>query len=131
MSRELACPACGEAHDLTGQRRDEGIHITCGTCGSSWRRDTRRACATCGGDQLHERAQPLTQYSRGTQLSITGWHQVLLCASCDALMLGRSSQGKPIPPGYRPAATTPRGPDGDSGGGTEILPRVTGHGSIR
>lgn len=121
MSRELACPACGEAEDITGRRRDDGIHVTCGACGTTWPRDAARHCATCGGSNLHERPQALTQYSRGTQLSITGWHQVLLCAGCDAAMLAHSSQNKPVPPGYRPAATTPRGP-GDAGGSIRILP---------
>lgn len=108
MSREFTCPACGEIEDLTGERRADGIHITCGTCGTSWPRSTARTCATCGGDQIRERAQVITQYSRGAQLPITGWRQIPLCAACDADMLARASGGKPIPSAYQPAATSPR-----------------------
>lgn len=125
MPREFACPSCGEADDLTGERRPDGIHLTCGACGTTWPRDAAaRTCATCGGTRLHERAQALTQYSRGTQLSIVGWHQVPLCETCDAAMLDRSSEGKPIPHTYRPAAVHPRDP-GDDGTtpDTRILPQ--------
>lgn len=122
MPQEFSCPACGEAEDLTGERRPDGIHLTCGACGHRWPRDVARACATCGGTQLYERMQALTQYSRGTQLSVVGWHQVPLCATCDAAMLARSSEGKPIPHAYRPAARNPRGSDGGAID-TQILPQ--------
>lgn len=123
MPREFACPACGEREDLTGRRRGEEIFLTCGSCGHEWPRDAVRVCATCGGSDLQERAQALTQYSRGTQLSIVGWHQVRLCEICDAAMLKRAVQGKPVPPTYRPAATTRRGDDeGDDGDDVQILP---------
>ncbi|WP_207929363.1 hypothetical protein [Actinomadura sp. 6K520] len=82
------------------------------------------SCATCGGADLVQRPRALTQYSRGTQLSVTSWNQALLCNSCDAAMLARSSEGKPIPPHYQPAAafnaipnhrTTPRSSLADQG----------------
>lgn len=122
MPREFICPTCDEIEDLTGERRPDGIHLTCGACGTTWPRDTTRTCVTCGSTQLHERPQALTEYSRGTQLSIVGWHQVPLCATCDAAMLTRSSEGKPIPHTYRPAATNRRDP-GDDDLDIQILPQ--------
>ncbi|MGP4026257.1 hypothetical protein [Actinomadura sp. 3N407] len=68
------------------------------------------SCATCGGTDLVQRPRALTQFSRGTQLSITSWNQALLCSSCDAAMVARSSEGKPIPPHFQPAAAFKRDP---------------------
>ncbi|MQA84306.1 MAG: hypothetical protein GEV03_06705 [Streptosporangiales bacterium] len=123
MPQEFACPACGETENLTGERRPDGIHLTCGACGNTWPRYAARACATCGGTRLHERTQALTQYSRGTQLSVVGWQKVPLCETCDAAMLARSSEGKPIPHTYRPAAIARRDAGGDDVLDTQILPQ--------
>ncbi len=49
----------------------------------------------------------LTQYSRGTQLSIVGMTAVPLCRTCDARMLDWSNQGRALPFNYRPAALDP------------------------
>lgn len=123
MHRQLVCPVCGEAEELTGQPGEDGIRITCDRCGASWLRDAAPAtCATCGGTELEHRPQPTTAYSRGTQVSIVGWRQVPLCVDCDAPMLSRSLAGKPVPNSYRPAAMQRREP-GDEADQVSILPR--------
>lgn len=47
----------------------------------------------------------MTQFSRGTQLSIVGWQNVPLCLRCDAAAVTRSTEsGGPLHASYRPAA---------------------------
>jgi transcription elongation factor Elf1 len=121
MPRTITCPHCGEDEELTGRPGPDGIEIRCATCGATFPRDAALTCATCGGTDLVQRPRALTQYSRGTQLSITGWNQTLLCKVCDAAMLARSQEGKPIPPHYRPAAAVRRDPDAPDN--TQITPR--------
>lgn len=105
MAKQLDCPACGEDDDLTGERTDDGIRITCGACGASWARDTTPTCATCGGDEIVFRPRTMTQYSRGTQLSVVGWQNVPLCLQCDAEAVTRSTEsGGPLRANYQPAA---------------------------
>jgi hypothetical protein len=50
----------------------------------------------------------MTQYSRGTQLSVVGWRNVLVCRICDAEMLDRPGAGGPIPADYEPRAVQRR-----------------------
>lgn len=121
MSRQMTCPKCGEDEELTGERTDEGIFISCDSCGTRWARDKPYTCATCGGEDIHIRAQALTQYSRGTQLSIVGFHDIPLCARCDEEMLVIASQNKPVPSQYESAAVRPR-EDGSSSDPTFIIP---------
>ncbi|MPZ60383.1 MAG: hypothetical protein GEU93_03610 [Propionibacteriales bacterium] len=128
MVADFRCAECGETEDLSGRRGPDGIRITCGTCGASWLRDTAERCAECGGADLVRRTQVLTQYSRGTQLSVVGTRQIPLCPACDAEMLAYAAEGRPVPNHYRPRALgKPSGPDGDDGGdggsSTQILPR--------
>ncbi|GAA3732821.1 putative RNA-binding Zn-ribbon protein involved in translation (DUF1610 family) [Spinactinospora alkalitolerans] len=123
MPRQMTCPACGETEDLSGERTDAGIVIRCGACEAQWARDTPYTCATCGGDDIHMRPQALTQYSRGTQLSIVGLHYIPLCAGCDAAMLARANQQKPVPGQYHSAAARKRRDGGDDAADTLILPR--------
>ncbi|WP_150236558.1 hypothetical protein [Nocardiopsis quinghaiensis] len=120
MPRQMTCPDCGE-EELTGERAESGIHIRCGSCGVRWARDTPCTCATCQGQDIHMRPQALTQYSRGTQLSIVSLHYVPLCAECDAGMLARANRQKPVPGQYQPAATRRR--EGGEESGSLILPR--------
>ncbi|MDS1269655.1 hypothetical protein RIF23_05040 [Lipingzhangella sp. LS1_29] len=119
MPRQLTCPDCAEEDNLSGERTEDGIHITCEACGARWPRDTPHTCATCGGDDIHMRGQAVTQYSRGTQLSIVGMRHIPLCASCDAEMLARANQQKPVPGQYRSAAAGRADGEGSS---TSILP---------
>ncbi len=108
MTRRIACPSCGETEDLAGSPSPEGIVIRCGCCDTSWLRDAvPETCATCGGTELETRPRALTQYSRGTQLSIVGMTEIMLCRVCDAEMLEWSKTGRAVPPTYRPAAIDP------------------------
>jgi Zn ribbon nucleic-acid-binding protein len=115
MTRTIACPRCSETDDLRGSEAQDGIRIECGACGESWLRDEEPdRCATCGGTDLVKRPRALTQYSRGTQLSIVGIGEVMLCAACDAEML-EWSDSRAVPVNYRPAATEPRSEDDADG----------------
>ena len=112
MPRVIICPACGESDALKGSQSPEGIRIACGSCGHDWLRDDEPdRCATCGGLELVTRPQALTQYSRGTQLSIVGMGEIVLCRSCDAEMVEWASGARPTPFNYRSAAETKRDPD--------------------
>lgn len=105
MQPRIVCPECGEARDLTGAPSPEGIEIRCGRCDATWLRDAApQVCATCGGSDLQTRPLALTQYSRGTQLSIVGMSEILLCRSCDHEMLEWSKAGRAVPFTYRSAA---------------------------
>lgn len=107
----LQCPACGETDDLLGRRVGDGITITCQRCTAAWPRDTAPRCATCQGTDIAWRPQALTAFSRGTQLSILGLHNVPLCMGCDAAAYRTSADsGSSLEPGYRPAAIGHHGP---------------------
>ena len=96
----ITCPECGEDTEL----RKVDSDFVCETCNHRWSSDTS-VCATCGGTDLVSRPRPLTQFSRGTQLSIVGWVDVDCCVVCDAEELDRSvSSGGPLTVGYVPAA---------------------------
>jgi formate dehydrogenase maturation protein FdhE len=78
---ELSCPACGEAEELRGERREGAIWITCGDCGHEWPRDRDR-CPRCGERSIADRREPLLQKARGTQQSIVGYRIVQECWRC-------------------------------------------------
>jgi hypothetical protein len=122
MARMIECPQCGEADNLRGSETLEGIRITCGECGQSWLRDEQpERCVTCGGSDLVKRPHALTQYSRGTQLSIVGIAETILCAHCDAEMV-EWSEGRAVPANYRPRAAEKRDDDDDRQGPVMITP---------
>ncbi len=107
-SRTIECPSCGETDELSGAPSPEGIVVTCGHCSASWLRDSiPDTCVTCGGTDVQERTRALTQYSRGTQLSIVGLGSILLCRQCDARMFAWSESGRPVPFAYKAAAMDP------------------------
>lgn len=107
MPLHFECPRCGETEELVGRRGAGGIELHCERCGRTFPRDERVRCATCGGDDLVVRPQVLTQYSRGTQLSVVGWTETHCCTVCDADALARSERANgPIPAEYRPRAVT-------------------------
>lgn len=58
-----------------------------------------------------ERTRALTQYSRGTQLSITGLAPILLCRDCDIRMVSWCDEGRAVPMAYRSAAQEKGGGD--------------------
>jgi len=84
VSAEIVCPECGEDDDLRGERIDELIHITCGSCGRAWDRDPSPRCPICDSDDLHACLKAVVERSRGTQLSVVGTEVVHLCRVCDA-----------------------------------------------
>ena len=108
MSRQIVCPKCGESEELTGSQSPDGIQVLCGRCGMTWLRDAGpQKCATCGGTDVVRRPRALTQYSRGTQLSIVGIGEVLLCRVCDHRMVEWSDASRAVPFNYRSSALDP------------------------
>jgi len=100
----IACPKCSEDVEL----RRNGMKFHCDSCGHDWSSDAT-SCATCGGADLVKRPRPLTQFSRGTQLSIVGWVDVDCCVVCDADALDKAvAAGGPLPADYAPAARESR-----------------------
>jgi hypothetical protein len=83
-ARDVRCPSCGEAEELSGRRSDGEILLTCHTCGYDGPRVAKRRCETCSGDDLVERPKALVERSRGTQLSVVGYSTTILCRVCDA-----------------------------------------------
>lgn len=124
MARHIECPSCGECDDLDGHQTPEGIAIRCGRCSATWLRDSvATKCATCGGTDVEERTRALTQYSRGTQLSIVGLGAIFLCRRCDAKMMKWAESGKPVPFAYRSAAMYPlAGASRDDNSDVDITP---------
>jgi hypothetical protein len=99
------CPACGETENLRGSRHEGAIRLRCDECGHAWVRATQPQCATCGGNDIMQRPQTMTAFSRGTQLSVLGWRNVNLCLSCDRDAIARSTAVRgPLSPEYRAAA---------------------------
>ena len=108
MPRQIICPKCGEAEDLSGRESPKGVRIKCGKCGESWLRDAEpQECATCGGTDVVQRKRALTQYSRGTQLSIVGFSEILLCKVCDRQMVKWTESSRAVPFSYRSSALDP------------------------
>ncbi len=97
MSLEILCPNCGTDDELRGDRRDDTIVITCGSCGLSWDRPVRPHCPTCGSTDVVAHPVPLVERSRGTQRSITAMHIETLCRECDADRLAARHDGH-LPP---------------------------------
>ncbi len=122
MARTMICPDCGESDDLRGAETANGIEIQCGGCGRHWMRDEQpERCATCGGSDLVKRSRALTQYSRGTQLSIVGVGDILLCRACDSQMAEWCESNRAVPPGYRAAAETKRAAEDEDEGGPVLM----------
>jgi Zn ribbon nucleic-acid-binding protein len=48
MALDITCPSCGESDDLSGERADELITVTCGVCGHAWSRSVTWACPNRG-----------------------------------------------------------------------------------
>jgi len=117
MMASVTCPQCGEDERLAGEPSQDGIRIRCEVCQTSWLRDGTIRCATCGGNNMVTRPKTLTAIVRGNQLSVLGWHDVHLCASCDAGAIDRStSSGGPVSWDYVAAAEQQRPASPDSSG---------------
>jgi len=97
MALEIECPVCGETDDLTGERKGEGITITCGNCDQTWDRPTTPVCPKCDGTDLQAVPLAIVEKSRGTQLSVVGIRVVHLCNACDADDIRRWQDNRPNP----------------------------------
>jgi primosomal protein N' len=80
---KIECPQCGAGEGLRGERHDEGIRITCGSCGHVWMRFPD-GCPECGERALASVRAPLYQKARGTQQSIIAYRIVQECQACGA-----------------------------------------------
>lgn len=87
---DIVCATCGTDDDLRG-RAVEGdlIELTCDGCGTTWTRDPRPSCPSCGGHDLEAAPKVIVERSRGTQMSIQGVQREFLCRVCDAAELAR------------------------------------------
>ena len=94
---DVSCPSCGEDEDLVGTPADEGVSLTCGSCGSEWLRTSGRSCDACGGTDLQAVPLAIVERSRGTQLSVVGTRPIVLCSTCDAETLRRYHANRPNP----------------------------------
>ncbi len=83
MTSVHVCPSCGESAALRGAPGGAGIEITCQTCGHRWTRGAL-TCRSCGGAESVTIPQVIARTTRGTQLSIMGHRDAVLCPVCDA-----------------------------------------------
>lgn len=95
--RDIACPSCGEQANLSGQRDDLEILLTCQECGQEWTRQLAPRCPTCGGDDLETVPVAIVEKSRGTQLSVMGIRTVEMCWDCDRSIIDRWQANRPNP----------------------------------
>lgn len=92
MVDEIACPSCGETENLDGERQDELIEITCGSCDTLWQRDPTRRCPRCDAGDLYAAPVAVIEKSRGTQLSIVSTRSEYLCWVCDRDLIDAQRQ---------------------------------------
>jgi hypothetical protein len=83
LARMVECPRCGETERLRGDRRDEGVEVVCEACECRWPRVPGMTCDRCGGSQVWRGSRALVERSRGTQLSVVGRVDAVLCWVCD------------------------------------------------
>lgn len=77
------CPVCGEDEDLSGNRQDDRIMLTCGACGHRWDRDTRLVCRLCGAEDLEGvPTSTLEEAGRAGVRTPSGIRLVYYCWSC-------------------------------------------------
>ena len=82
---EIECAACGTDEHLRGRPLpDDTIELRCDRCGTTWVRDPRPACPTCGGHEMEAAPKVIVEKSRGSQMSIQGIQREFLCRVCDA-----------------------------------------------
>ncbi len=115
MNTEIACPQCGEAERLSGQRRDGEtgtvITITCEACGTVWDRDTTKRCPRCQSSDLYPAPVAIIEKSRGTQLSIVSTSAEYLCWTCDRdLIDAQRRSGTALMPDELPTIHSEQGP---------------------
>ncbi len=94
---DITCPRCGEAEELRGDRSDDGVVVTCLSCGHRWQRDLTPSCPTCRGSDLQLVPLAILERARGTQLSVVGTRPIHLCYQCDADDIARWHRNRPNP----------------------------------
>jgi hypothetical protein len=97
MALDIVCPLCDEDDDLSGERSDDEITITCGRCGQSWTRSLTPSCSGCGGTDMVTVPTAILERSRGTQLSVVGIQMVKKCVVCDRDDIERWQRNLPRP----------------------------------
>ncbi|HEX9711657.1 MAG TPA: hypothetical protein VGB52_03770 [Actinomycetota bacterium] len=106
MTRAIACPACGEAEDIRGERDGDVIMLTCDACAHRWERDPRPTCPQCGGRDLVEAPKAVVQKVRGDQMSVVGYTKVQLCRVCDAPLIEQLARSNAaLPPDAMPVVS--------------------------
>jgi hypothetical protein len=79
----VACPACGEDEEVSGQRRGDGIALTCDRCGEVWDRDLRLVCRLCGSEDIEGiHTSTLEEAGRAGVRTPSGIRLVYYCWSC-------------------------------------------------
>lgn len=79
----VACPACGEDDELSGERRGDDIVLTCDRCGEVWDRNLRLVCRLCGSDDIEGiRTSTLEEAGRAGVRTPSGIRFVYYCWSC-------------------------------------------------
>lgn len=91
-SAEIRCPTCGEVEDLSGEREEGLIRITCGSCQTEWHRDPERRCPRCEAGDLYAAPVAVIEKSRGSQLSIVSTRSEYLCWVCDRDLIDAQRQ---------------------------------------
>lgn len=97
MALDIACPACGERDDLSGQDIDGARVLVCGACDERWTRSSGASCGRCGSSDLQIVPLAIVERSRGTQLSVVGTRPISLCSDCDARSLESYHAHRPNP----------------------------------
>lgn len=98
----VACPVCGEDDELSGERVDQRILLTCGACGHRWDRDTRLRCGVCGSEDIEGvPTSTLEEAGRAGVRTPSGIRLVYYCWSCQANDVTSTSplEGPQPPPG--------------------------------
>ena len=98
----VVCPACDEDEDLSGERRDDTIVLTCGRCGAHWDRDLRLTCKLCGSDDIEGiPTSTLEEAGRAGVRTPSGIRLVFYCWACRGsdVTATEPSPGPHPPPG--------------------------------
>jgi hypothetical protein len=98
---DLTCRTCGTDDHLRGEAEGEQIRIHCDGCGATWFRNSTPRCDRCGSEDMLLEKRPVIDKSRGSQLSIVGYTDLVLCKTCDAEEINR--EWRHIRPGENPA----------------------------
>jgi hypothetical protein len=98
----VACPACDEREDLTGNPVGDTIVLTCARCGHEWDRDTQPVCGLCSSQDIEGiPTSTLEEAGRAGVRTPSGIRLVYYCWSCRSGDVTSSSPtpGPTPPPG--------------------------------